>query len=158
MDSKIIFRPLHLNSKIFINRHGFEFKSITVPRQALTVGKLSTNTTFKSTSALDNGQSKTNGNSNAKKDTSDQENDVELKPLTDQGEIVKVVQPKPPPPPSTISVNESRYVLNYSLLIYEKYLFLHFMYITSIEKVRLFDFEIRAILTFEFKGGPAKIR
>ena len=80
------------------------------PRQALTVGKLSTNTTFKSTSALDNGQSKTNGNSNAKKDTSDQENDVELKPLTDQGEIAKVVQtPRPPPPPSTISVNESRY-------------------------------------------------
>ena len=30
MGSKIISRPLHLNSKIFINRHGFELKSITV--------------------------------------------------------------------------------------------------------------------------------
>ena len=50
------------------------------PRQALTVGKLSSNTTSaasKSTSALDNGQTKTNGNSNAKKDTSDHENDVD---------------------------------------------------------------------------------
>ena len=87
--------------------------AVQQPRQALTVGKLTSNAASaaasKSTSALDNGQTKTNGNSNATKDTSDHDNDVELKPLTDQGEIVKVVQPKPPPPPSTISVNESRY-------------------------------------------------
>jgi len=86
--------------------------AVQQPRQALTVGKLTSNAASaaasKSTSALDNGQTKTNGNSNATKDTSDHDNDVELKPLTDQGEIVKVVQPKPPPPPSTISVNESR--------------------------------------------------
>ena len=87
--------------------------AVQQPRQALTVGKLTSNAASaaasKSASALDNGQTKTNGNSNATKDTSDHDNDVELKPLTDQGEIVKVVQPKPPPPPSTISVNESRY-------------------------------------------------
>ena len=77
----------------------------------LFVGKLSTNG--------DNGP-KTNGNqtsnctnakNGAKKEESDLHQDaVELKPLTDQGEIAKAVQePKPkPPPPSTISVNESR--------------------------------------------------
>ena len=95
--------------------------AVQQPRQALTVGKLTSNAASaaasKSTSALDNGQTKTNGNSNATKDTSDHDNDVELKPLTDQGEIVKVVQPKPPPPPSTISVNESRYfrIISYYL-------------------------------------------
>ena len=53
----------------------------------------------------------TNAKNGAKKEESDLHQDaVELKPLTDQGEIAKAVQePKPkPPPPSTISVNESR--------------------------------------------------
>ena len=59
---------------------------------------------------VDNGAKNGNGNqitgTNTKKEEQDQDA-VELKPLTDQAEIVKA--PKPPPPPSTISVNESRY-------------------------------------------------
>lgn len=91
--------------------HKKEQFKVQQPRQALNSGKLSTNG--------DNGP-KTNGNQSsnctnakngAKKEESDLHQDaVELKPLTDQGEIAKAVQePKPkPPPPSTISVNESR--------------------------------------------------
>ena len=62
----------------------------------------------KTTVNVDNGAKNGNGNqiTNTKIEEQDQDA-VELKPLTDQAEIVKA--PKPPPPPSTISVNESRY-------------------------------------------------
>ena len=77
----------------------------------LFVGKLSTNGDNGPKANGNQSSNCTNAKNGAKKEESDLHQDaVELKPLTDQGEIAKAVQePKPkPPPPSTISVNESR--------------------------------------------------